>query len=942
MSSKSHKTSSGTIASLPGGPLDVFQEWLAGRPQDTRVGIVIDSDRLLVETGVLGKPTTVDPGGREWQVVVFRGDDLAFRLAFRKASGQMRSIIVLTRGPGGDGKIDVSYLTDILARNEAGLPLDLSVPAFFRRICPKINFPVTELRRYKDALLVQLPNVPKATAKIVERWGRPDDWGRGQVAAMVLLAHHPELTLGEMWTDETEPSDFLAHAIRILLGAPQLSEDRVVVLEVIREAAKQQVRPHLFWLDLPGDELAAYLVLRAFAQQAGLQNPSTQLAGLYIFSREMPVPRMETVALSVIERLQAEPNTWAAIERIAEGFLTPRRLTKVTDLLPSLGAPQGAPAILGGAGIPPSILLHQVRTALLAFFEKPSVDALEWAAKLASHPFLVKPSGELSARAVQARAALRFASGVLWAEQRLAEALPKFVHADALLEWYAERGSSVLELKVAGAYHDLEACEDEELAAAGRRYLFGGSNDLSPSPESLKGRMRGRLDELDRILAGFIRPNPEQFARGARSILGYLQKTVKDAVGHAIAGDDGGRVWVLIFDGMRFDTWSEVVQPLLAEHFNIKSMPHYCVPPSSTHIARTSLLAGCLPTEWRGYKGTGTKDESTLVARNLGLTAQEVKSKLRFVTEADTTKARMTVGFAGEDGKEVNVLIYPISDECHAFRGDLAAFNRKIRTEILGEKAQGGARGILDDLLRCIRPEDTAVIVSDHGFTELLAGDSVLVKQAETPQENVLYRYVRDYRPADAPESVEVAHGSEKYFLAVGRQWFRREGSTVPDRYSHGGVSLVEMVVPGAIIKRVTEKAARAELEGLPMTGAVAVPEDQDLEVSFAIRNSGNVEVEFDVTARTNLSEDLLAYRGKLAAGAIFKTAVQLHGRYRETQAREIDPTGTTTALTIRLRHTDLKGNWRDALDGMVTIPVSVQKKAFKIETEAFKGFDDV
>jgi len=55
------------------------------------------------------------------------------------------------------------------------------VPAFFKRLCPKINFPLLELRRHKDALLTRLDAVPTAVVKIVERWGRPDDWDAGKL-----------------------------------------------------------------------------------------------------------------------------------------------------------------------------------------------------------------------------------------------------------------------------------------------------------------------------------------------------------------------------------------------------------------------------------------------------------------------------------------------------------------------------------------------------------------------------------------------------------------------------------------------------------------------------------------------------------------------------------------------------------------------------------------
>lgn len=928
-------------------PPSVFLGWLAGCPQDARVAVAVDSDRLIADTGVLGRPSLVDEAGRPWQVVAFRGDDLAFRLAFRKAMAHKRTVIVLTSSAVGNGRIDVSYLADLLARNEAGEPLDMSVPAFFRRICPKINFPAAELRRYKDELLTRLENVPKATAKIVERWGRPDDWGRGQVAALVLLSHHPSLTLSELWPDETDPSEFLAHAARVLMAEQQLQDHRSVVLEMVREAARPQVREHLYWLDTTPEELAAYLVLRLFAREAKLQNPSTQLAGLHIFPTEMPLARMELVAPAVALKLASDPHSWTAIESLAEIFLTSRRLARVFGLVPDIATMAADSAILKGAGVSPAILFHQVRRLLLAFFAQPTIERLSWVNGLADHALLAEAYEVRSPRAATCGAALLFAKSVLQIELRLAEVLPRFPHADALLDWYIQHGVSSLAYDLASAYHHLEACEDEELTAAGQQYLFGGPDDLNPSTESLKGRIRDRLDEFDRGIAVFVGEGPETFARGPRGMIGYLKKMLADRVADAVSGEKPGRVWILIFDGMRYDTWIEVVRPLLAEHFTITSNAQFCVLPSSTHTARTSLLAGCLPNEWRGYKGAATKDEATLVSRNLGLTAQEVKTKLRFVTEAETTKMRMSVGFSQTDERELNVLIYPISDECHDFKGDLAAFNRRIRTELIGDKAKGGARGIVDDLLRWVRAEDTAVVVSDHGFTELLPSDGVTVSKDEatragrTMQEDVLYRYVKGFRPLSTPEAVEIDTSQEKYFLAVGRRWFRREEAKGGARYSHGGLSLAEMVVPAAVLQRVTEKAARIEVEGLPST-AIEVVEDQTVELSFTVHNTGNVDSEFEVTVRTNLGSELLSYRGRLLASGVFKVACHLKGSYRETSAREVDPNGTTTAVTVRLRHTDLKGNWRDAMDGTVTIPVKVVVKATKLETDALKGFDEI
>ena len=182
-----------------------------------------DSDRfrpLPVDANVLAKATVVDPAGREWQLAVFRGDDLAFRLRFRDASNKGRTLIVLSRGAETTEPIDVSFVADILAKDEAGEPLDLSVTALFRRVAPKINFPVIELRRFKNELLARIGYVQEAADKLIQKWGKPDSWGRGQVAAMVLLAHHPDLNLSDIWPDETTPADFLAHVVRYAGWSP--------------------------------------------------------------------------------------------------------------------------------------------------------------------------------------------------------------------------------------------------------------------------------------------------------------------------------------------------------------------------------------------------------------------------------------------------------------------------------------------------------------------------------------------------------------------------------------------------------------------------------------------------------------------------------------------------------------------------------------------------
>ena len=97
-------------------------------------------------------------------------------------------------------------------------------------------------------------------------------------------------------------------------------------------------------------------------------------------------------------------------------------------------------------------------------------------------------------------------------------------------------------------------------------------------------------------------------------------------------------------------------------------------------------------------------------------------------------------------------------------------------------------------------------MTSDHGFIELLRPDALLVTQAEAArvgrslQDDVRFRYVQGFRPDGAGDAIEVPGSPDPYCVAIGRTWFRREGSKNAPRYEHGGLSLAEMVIAGAVL----------------------------------------------------------------------------------------------------------------------------------------------
>ena len=925
---------------MPHTPADIFVKWLSDRPDQARTAIAVDGDRLLADAGILGKVTQTDSQGRAWQLVVFRGDDLAFRLAYRTARCEKRVLVVLARSTDEGSKIDVSYLSDILSANEGGPPLDLSVPAVFRRICPKINFPIAELRRFKEPLLERLESVPKAVDKIVERWGRPDDWGRGQVAALVLLAGHPEWALSDIWPDEIDPAAAVGHGLAVMLLVPSDSPDLSIIRELLQDAVYPQVREYCFWFEQPIEDIAGYLLIRALAQDLKLQNPAVQIAGLQLFPFEMPLEKLEKLSGKVIAAMKSNPPAWRLLERRAEDFITPKRSEKLAQLLPL--EPRGKTLREMNS---PAMLFLYLRHCLLAFFSKSVETGLGWTADLASHPVLKADFGDMIGRRRQCLSAARLAQGLSRMENCLGSPVPTLAHADGLLDWYLSSGHHRLELEASRALHDLVGCEDEDIYEAGKSYLSGMNGEAAAVPGSLAFRIRARLDSLDAKFAHFVESDPSKLANDERSVISFLKDELKGELDPILAGNSDSRVWVLIFDGMRFDTWEDVVQPLLGEYFSISGGARFCPLPSYTLYARTSLLAGATAATWAANKSPASRDEAALFAKNIGLAAHEVKEKMRFVTDAETTKARAALGFTDKTARPVNVLIYPISDECHEYKGDLASFNDKIRSEILGNNSTG-IRGILDDLLQRIKPGDLVFVTSDHGFIELPADSAVLVTQADvashqsTFSDAVFYRYAKRFRPQTMTAAVAVEAGNESHYLCVGREWLKREGVGTAVRYSHGGLSLAEVVVPAIRLDRVTEKFAAMDLTGIP--SAIAIDEDGDFELVFQVRNKGNLESSFEVLVRTNTGEQLLTSSGDLAPAASQVLKCVVHGAYKVGPSGDVDGTATVKAIELRLRFRENIGKWRDAADAVLNIPVKVHEKKTKLSTDALAGFDEV
>jgi hypothetical protein len=298
---------------------------------------------------------------------------------------------------------------------------------------------------------------------------------------------------------------------------------------------------------------------------------------------------------------------------------------------------------------------------------------------------------------------------------------------------------------------------------------------------------------------------------------------------------------------MRFDTWKQIVKPILQTKFEVREeKPYVATLPSETDVARVAVLAGAPPNEWEDYNGGFTYDHNILASKLFGLSRYDGIGKLRVTVnaEADFGRQRLDTGTFLYD-----ILIYNLSDKwIHTFQGDLRELNENIEGTM--------NRIIVPDLERRIGERDYIILTSDHGFIELAQKDELKIATgggtytSDTNKQEIAYRVLENI---ENPKGYRISYFPPKFFtVAIGRKWFSRPQGKF-SRYAHGGISLDEMVVPGVIMEKIV--FPRLDLN-LACLDSIELTEDVTSNFDVKITNDGNRATEFQLSFRLNTGEE--------------------------------------------------------------------------------------
>jgi hypothetical protein len=303
-----------------------------------------------------------------------------------------------------------------------------------------------------------------------------------------------------------------------------------------------------------------------------------------------------------------------------------------------------------------------------------------------------------------------------------------------------------------------------------------------------------------------------------------------DVVSRHLAGPlkQGRKVLFLVIDCLRLDQYM-VIEPLLAELFNIKRSYHYAILPTSTPYARNGIFSGLYPVELeRQYPDLwkrGEDDESSsnrfehqLLDQQLSKLGVAMKGDTKYVKildpqEADSVERKVSAYFSSP---LVSMVFNFVDILAHA-RANSDVIKEMVRNEASYRSVTRSwfEHSSLYNILRAFSNQDvTVILTSDHGSIRCQRGAEVISdKDAST---NLRYKYGRNLKCKDKhalfvrdPETFKLPRrginvnyiiAKEDYYFVYPTN-FHKYINLYKNSFQHGGISLEEMILPVAVME---------------------------------------------------------------------------------------------------------------------------------------------
>ncbi len=324
---------------------------------------------------------------------------------------------------------------------------------------------------------------------------------------------------------------------------------------------------------------------------------------------------------------------------------------------------------------------------------------------------------------------------------------------------------------------------------------------------------------------------------------------------------------VFVFDGMRYDIWDELVRPIFEDRMElIAEYPAVSLLPSETLISRKSIFAGTFPDEFNTREGEDS------------LLAEAMKREFGYNGKVDTTypESMGTGETVRYSAGNIEFFIFDLCDkELHKIPMKKKKDGRYVPGRPLAFIYQQHIKDIIDNevmgIIRDLTPDTKVFITADHGFG-LIGRESIRINLSwlnEPGDCHYLNAWLRNsLRDAGAPGKLRdrvlefpvgdlrLPDSGEGFDRSLRRNWKKKFATVVfpkpgyalarpkarfkPDAYSHGGISIQEMIVPMLAMR------VKAPEESYLILGHIQGPEEliegEAAEFKMSVRRSKSLK----------------------------------------------------------------------------------------------------
>lgn len=385
---------------------------------------------------------------------------------------------------------------------------------------------------------------------------------------------------------------------------------------------------------------------------------------------------------------------------------------------------------------------------------------------------------------------------------------------------------------------------------------------------------------------------------------------------------------VFIFDGMRYDIWDELLRPMLEDRMEVLAdLPAASLLPSETQITRKALSAGTYPDTFDPRDGEDKLLKDGL-AREFGYTGDVT------VVPPDGTGTGETVRYRAGN---LDVYIFELCDkELHNIHIKKLPDGREVPSRPLTFIYQQHLKNIIDTevmaIIRGLAPGTKVFITADHGFGRvgrepLWFAEHSLHKSSDCKYLHCKLKVSADHASLPGkvrknvivftpeqlrmPRTIRGASG-ESYqaivFPKVGYSFSRPGAPYNPDVYTHGGISVQELLIPMVVLQ------VKSRDEGLLSLEAIEGPTEvhQGEEVEFRLSLNRNVprggkpeELRVDIEAAYSRDPERFPLPPKTLFIMSRREEVSYHFRLdvEEATAAELRQGSMTRTLTITVSY---------------------------------------